>query len=288
MSNKAAAKARKARERAARQVRRTMPQARRINGALKDSETGETVSIERETVTTPAEVDARMALTTSDGGRAGLVKYYREREGMDEAAAETAADGMRAWLAERARDVAPEQAGWDHINALSDVSLTAAVELWLKVQEFAADELESGRRAAQAIGHTSPVNLARYLTLRDKLIDDWQPTGSVEGAMLEMLAQSFSLYLYWTQIAHARAVEVAEDMERGHERADYHGWKSPYQHQADAIDQAHTMADRYNRMFLRVLRQLRDLRRYSPPIIVNNGGQVNLANQQVNVSETKT
>jgi uncharacterized protein YggE len=55
---------------------------------------------------------------------------------------------------------------------------------------------------------------------------------------------------------------------------------------ADAIDQAHRLADGYNRQFLRVLRQLRDLRRYAPPVIVNNGGQVNVANQQVNVAKT--
>ncbi|MDQ3805489.1 MAG: hypothetical protein M3416_16880 [Acidobacteriota bacterium] len=49
-----------------------------------------------------------------------------------------------------------------------------------------------------------------------------------------------------------------------------------------ALEQAHQMADRYNRMFLRTLRQMRDLRRY-PSVIVNNGGQVNVAQNQVNV-----
>ena len=37
-----------------------------------------------------------------------------------------------------------------------------------------------------------------------------------------------------------------------------------------------------------VLRQMRDLRRYAPPVIVNNGGQVNVATdggQQVNIVE---
>ncbi|MDX2031597.1 MAG: hypothetical protein SF339_13055 [Blastocatellia bacterium] len=37
------------------------------------------------------------------------------------------------------------------------------------------------------------------------------------------------------------------------------------------------MADRFNRLFLRTLRQLRDLRRYSAPITINNPGQVNIA-----------
>lgn len=65
------------------------------------------------------------------------------------------------------------------------------------------------------------------------------------------------------------------------------GWRSPFQGTADAIDQAYRLADSYNRQFLRTLRQMRDLRRYTPSVIVNNGGQVNVANQQVNVTRTE-
>ena len=43
------------------------------------------------------------------------------------------------------------------------------------------------------------------------------------------------------------------------------------------------MADRFNRLMLRTRRGLRDLRRYGP-VIVQNAGQVNVADQQVNVS----
>jgi hypothetical protein len=49
------------------------------------------------------------------------------------------------------------------------------------------------------------------------------------------------------------------------------------------------VADRFNRIFMRTLRQLRDLRRYSP-VTINNPNQVNIANdggQQVNVSSSK-
>ena len=45
------------------------------------------------------------------------------------------------------------------------------------------------------------------------------------------------------------------------------------------------MVDRWNRMFLRCLRALRDMRRYMPPVVVNNPGPVNIAQQQVNVAE---
>lgn len=41
-----------------------------------------------------------------------------------------------------------------------------------------------------------------------------------------------------------------------------------------AVEQVHQLADGYNRQFLRALRQLRDLRRYAPVIIQNNGGRL--------------
>jgi hypothetical protein len=43
------------------------------------------------------------------------------------------------------------------------------------------------------------------------------------------------------------------------------------------IEHAMQMMDGYNRLFLRTFRQLRDLRRYSTPITINNPRQVNIA-----------
>jgi hypothetical protein len=63
-------------------------------------------------------------------------------------------------------------------------------------------------------------------------------------------------------------------------------WQPPRLKASEYLERATQMADRYQRMFLRTLRQMRDLRRYSPPVIVQNAGQVNIAadgGQQVNV-----
>jgi hypothetical protein len=48
-------------------------------------------------------------------------------------------------------------------------------------------------------------------------------------------------------------------------------------------EHAAAMADRFRRLFLRALRALRDTRR-SIPVIVQNAGQVNMAERQVNLS----
>lgn len=53
---------------------------------------------------------------------------------------------------------------------------------------------------------------------------------------------------------------------------------------AAAIDQAANMVDRFNRIFVRAIRQLRDLLRYTPQVVVKSAGQVNVGgNHQTNL-----
>jgi hypothetical protein len=101
--------------------------------------------------------------------------------------------------------------------------------------------------------------------------------------MIEMLSISYSLQMYWSTVAHDRALRVHDAQREQPKCYKSSGWKSPYQSEADAVDQAHRLADGYNRQFLRVLRQLRDLRRYAP-VVIQNAQQVNVGNQQLNVS----
>lgn len=148
----------------------------------------------------------------------------------------------------------------------------------------ADDELESGKRSAKVVGHNAdPFERARYLAIRDSFLDQWQPQGGIESAMIEMMAVAFSLQLYWFGIAHDRAIGVHDDQRESLKRYASSGWKSPFQSEAHAVDQAHRFADGYNRQFLRVLRQLRDLRRYAP-VVIQNAQQVKVGSQQVNVS----
>lgn len=39
------------------------------------------------------------------------------------------------------------------------------------------------------------------------------------------------------------------------------------------------MAEKWQRMFLRTVRALRDLRRYAGPVLIQNAGQVNVASR---------
>lgn len=238
------------------------------------------------TLTNDVEAEARMLAATLAPTHAAQVAFYKAHGVEDEEKARDHADDMRQFLAEQARVCPPQEQNWSRLGALSEIDLQAACVEWLKVQDHAFDEFELGLRAAEATCNTSPLERARFFAVRDKFIDQWKPAGGIDAAMIDMLASAFSLYLHWTQIAHKRAIETNDSMRRELKRYEERGWKSPYQSTADAIEQAHKLADSYNRQFLRVLRQMRDLRRYTPPVIVNNGGQVNVANQQVNVTQT--
>ena len=132
--------------------------------------------------------------------------------------------------------------------------------------------------------NSDPFALARYLAIRDSFADQWKPQGGIESAMVEMLAISYSLQMYWSGMAHERATRSHDGQREALKRYEAGGWKSPYQSEADAVDQAHRLADGYNRQFLRVLRQLRDLRRYAP-VVIQNAQQVNVGNQQLNLSK---
>lgn len=53
-------------------------------------------------------------------------------------------------------------------------------------------------------------------------------------------------------------------------------WTRPTITEVQSLGQAVQMADRWKRIYIRTLRQLRDLRRLAP-VTINNAGQVNIA-----------
>ncbi len=81
------------------------------------------------------------------------------------------------------------------------------MSLWTRVKDAAIEKLESGRRAAKVIDDT----LAQFLAIRDYFADQWQPTGGIESAMIDMLAVAFSLQMYWSTIGHQRALPPPSD-----------------------------------------------------------------------------
>ena len=178
-----------------------------------------------------------------------------------------------------------------------------AEEIWEMLKVEARNVFESGHLASKA---TVPVdymrtawNVASYLGMRESFIAEWKPRGGIELSLLDTLVQAFFQFQYWTKESVLRtqteprqeAPEYTEwkDRKRGERKAMGWGrgwWDIPYVREQAAVEHAAQMADRWNRIYLRTLRSLRDLRRYSVPVTINNPQQVNIAaegGQQVNV-----
>lgn len=160
-----------------------------------------------------------------------------------------------------------------------------AMAIWSEIKRLAAAELSSGMRASEAAGvNADPWTRAQFLLIRQGLIDDWKPSGDVELRLIDMLAQSFCQWQQWLEVLTMRAQCIADVRDDAKRKKDGY-YVPPRVTEAEATEQAVMMVDRFNRVYLRTLRSLRDLRRYSGTVIVNNPAQVNLAHQQVNVSK---
>jgi hypothetical protein len=273
-------------DRAERTARRRAPRPvkQKYKRVLPD---GEKIELVREFDLSPEQAEARQIVVKAAQSFIATVEFYKAEYGGSFPHSEAVKEAMKLneWRRGYVEGLNPHEVEWGHIAAVAEVSPGDALQLWARVRESADDELESGIRGARVTGdHSEPYAQAQYLAIRDSFADQWQPQGGIESAMIDMLTIAFSLQMYWATVAHQRAVRTHDMQKKDLRRYETNGWKSPYQSEADGIEQAHRLADGYNRQFLRVLRQLRDLRRYAPPVIVNNGGQVNVANQQVNVT----
>jgi hypothetical protein len=189
---------------------------------------------------------------------------------------------------EEALNAAPEDVTWTAMARLEDQQPGSFAILWERLKEYARDELESGQRAASvAIGDHRAISRARFLVLREKYIAEWQPRNVLESQMIDAICQAQTIREYWMTLATERvAVECEIEMfwvefsgKRSEKRVDG----------SESAREAREEAERWDRVFIRAVRALRDLRRYSPTVIVNNqGGQVNVAGdggQQTSVKE---
>jgi len=217
------------------------------------------------------------------------VEYYKDRLGLS---AEDAVARVEKNLARDAGDddfldelrvTPPKKVNWPRLLSAMQTDPEAAMEEWERIQSEARAQLERGHDAAWAVHLRTPWQKAQFYAIRESFIEEWQPRGGVEQRLIDTLAQTYVAWQYWLDQLHGRALVQAEKEERQQDRTAR--WKPPTLEEAEAEEQAAKMADRFHRMFMRTLRGLRDLRRYTPNITIQNSGQVNIAeNQQVNTT----
>lgn len=236
-----------------------------------------------------ADVQAAEAFTlASEMARAyaAMVQYYRKRYGMTDAEADKKAQELLTLPGgkDQALTLAPDQVQWWNLGELTGEDPQRAVIAWARLKAEARAELATGHRIAKAAeGWSSgPWGRAQFLAIRQSMLDGWAPAPGVETALVDTLATAHHSYLFWLE---RLTTECTNDAEL--EQADINNmgkWRPVRITEAESVERAAAMVDRWNRIFLRTLRALRDLRRYSSPVHIENAGQVNIGEQQVNVA----
>ena len=177
---------------------------------------------------------------------------------------------------------------WSDFQNATATDPQETLKLWQAMLHAANDYIAAGAVTAEAIGVSSPWRRAQFSAIRDGFIEEWKPRGGIELALVDILVQSYFGYQHWLStsflITRYEHTMIEDKIQQGEE------WRPPRQSYAEMLEHATQMADRFNRMFLRTLRQMRDLRRYASPEVIQNAGQVNVAaegGQQVNVHKIK-
>jgi hypothetical protein len=220
-------------------------------------------------------------------GYADFVETYRSAWGISHAEADTQLrEASPPDALDQTAKGPPDQIPWWRLSSLIERDPESGYRLWQRIKDEAQKELASGHRAARAIEHDSrPWERAQFLALREAFREEWQPRGGVEAALIDAMAQAYTGYLTWLERLDVQA--TSEGSLEDHQLKERGYYLTPRVTTAQAIEQSAAMVDRFHRMFVRSLRALRDLRRYNSNVIVQQAGQVNVAGQQLNVSQSR-
>ena len=245
---------------------------------------------------------------------AGMVAFYRQDSGGSMSIEEAREKAFhRCENTEEAKKIFQKVMSYpfhniffSDLHSLYGYAPRVAERLWETVKDEAQTEFESGHLAANTMFPVhymkSAWSIAKYLGLRESFIAEWQPRGGIELSLIDMLAQTFFQWQYWLEETIKRSQTRPRE-----EHYEYQKWKQwnektknskswqdgywfpTYVSEQQDIEHAVQMADRFNRIYMPTLRQLRDLRRYAP-VTINNPNQINIANdggQQVNISNAE-
>jgi hypothetical protein len=212
-------------------------------------------------------------------GYAELVESHRRTWGIGTAEAEEKARTPRERALELVRSDPPEQMTWWRLSTVMEHDPAAALDAWKRITTAARQEWRSGHRTAQVLeqGH-KPWDRARFLVLREAFRDDWHPRGGVEAALIDLLAESFSEYLAWTErlTLYTETQGQSEDVKL---KAEGH-WLPPRMGEAKWMAWCAEQATASHRRFLMTLKTMQDLRRL-PAMSITSVAQVNVAQQMI-------
>jgi hypothetical protein len=230
------------------------------------------------------------------------VAYYRSKEGgalsPDEARArafEPCCDEEEAKrLFDELRKDPVDKIRFIDLAKMWRIAPRLAESLWEMIKVDGRHEFESGHLAGEALTATqfrkTAWAVASYLGLRESFIEEWQPQGGIQLSLIDILAQSFLMYQHWgkqsairsqTELRKSNPSYIQWQERINPDAVDngyiYGHWDLPYVSEQSAMEHATRMADRWHRIYMRTLRNMRDLRRYA--VTINNAQQVNIASE---------
>jgi hypothetical protein len=193
----------------------------------------------------------------------------------------------------------PDLLDFTDLALLEKADPALAAEVWQRVREAARRDLEAGHHAARRVEdpEVRPYDRAAFLVLREALVAEWKPRGATEMLLIDGLTQAFMMRNGWLWKSLDYEDPVSDHPEprpgeKPHQRANRERLEEhcrrmeamlpPRITAMEATDRATAMVERWDRMIIRTVRALRDLRKQT--VVIENHGQVNVAElQQVNV-----
>lgn len=217
-----------------------------------------------------------------------LVEFYKtfEKLSTTDALAKAEAKPHENYLA-HLRTKPLEQFNWFDINAIPENS-DQSIAIWQGIKDAAREDVLSGHYVFSKVLQKSPYEHAIYLAVRDAFSEQWNPQNTGEQLLVDQLAQMYCEYLYWLHRLEIRT-NIDRDVEDGTVKSKGK-WKPAYEYGTtpEWIETTSNMIERFHRLFLRTLRALRDLRRWNVNVNINNPGQVNIGQKQVNTAQVQS
>lgn len=177
----------------------------------------------------------------------------------------------------------PAEFDWHLLSAAWTSDEAGGGALWERVKQAARDELAVGKTGATAVeGYQArPFERAAYLAVWAALADGLRPRNGMERLLIDGMAEAWVMHLRWlTRHAQTDSLESYRIERDARQRGE---WQPPRMSDAEAVDRAALMADRFQRQFLRLMRAYRDQRRLLGQVVVAAGGQLNVGERQINI-----
>lgn len=208
------------------------------------------------------------------------IARYRSEEGgnltLDEAvekATHKIDEQRAAEVFERVLTHSTEIVDFNDLHELWTYSPEEAEFVWSEMKREGRREFMTGHLAATVFEPVdwmrSAWKRAKFLGVRDSFIDEYQPEGGVEIALVDTMAQAYFLQLHWTEESVKRTLadprrESEEYREWKHHRGmearamhfEHGWWDIPYASELECQEQAVKMADHFSRLFQRTVRQM--------------------------------